>query len=269
MNRRQCLRHLSIATLASLAGCGCRSAPMTGRKQLLLMPEGQEVSMGAEAFHEMVDEEPVSQNARWVSMVERVGHRIAEQSDRPDFEWEFKVIASPTQNAFCLPGGKVAVYEGILPVCQDEAGLAVVMSHEVAHALARHGGERMSQNFAVDQTKQAMSFITRNQEETRREMILKAYGVGTEYGVLLPYSRKQESEADHIGLMLMSQAGYDPQAAPSFWRRFSDLAGEKSPEFLSTHPSDARRSSELEMLLPEAVEFYSAAPQQHGLGEQV
>ena len=269
MNRRQCLRQLSLASLATLLGCGCHSAPTTGRKQLLLMPEGQEVSLGADAFHQMLEDEPASQNTHWVELVERVGHRIAAQSDRPDYEWEFKVVSSPTQNAFCLPGGKVAIYEGILPVCQDEAGLAVVMSHEVAHALARHGGERMSQSFAVDQTKQAISFMTRNQEETRRKMIMKAYGVGTEYGVLLPYNRKQESEADHIGIMLMSQAGYDPQAAPAFWQRFSKLGAEKPPEFLSTHPSDSRRSSDLDLLLPEAMELYAKAEEQHGSGVKV
>lgn len=269
MDRRQCLQYLGAASLASFASCGCHSAPMTGRKQLLFMPETQEVNLGAEAYQEVLEEEPKSSDVRLTQMVERVGSRIAEQSDRSDFAWEFSVIASPNQNAFCLPGGKVAIYEGIMPICQDEAGLAVVMSHEVAHALARHGGERMSQSFAVDQTKQAVNFITRKQDQTKRDLLMKAYGVGTQYGVLLPYSRKQESEADHIGMMLMAQAGYDPNAAPPFWDRFSKVGGEKPPEFMSTHPADERRAQALTALLPEAVEQYTSAGQKYGTGEVI
>lgn len=267
MDRRQCLKQLSLASAIGI--CGCRSAPMTGRKQLVLMPESQEASLGATAFDEVISQEPASQNQRAIELVNRVGKRIADQSQRSDFAWEFRVIASPTQNAFCLPGGKVAVYEGILPVCQDEAGLAVVMSHEVAHALARHGGERMSQSFAVDQAKSALNFVLRKEDETKREALLQAYGVATEYGVLLPYSRKQESEADHIGVMLMAQAGYDPNAAPPFWRRFASQGeGSKPPEFLSTHPSDSRRASDLEQLLPEAIDRYASASTQWGMGER-
>ena len=242
---------------------------MTGRKQLLLMPEDQELSLGAEAYQQVLTEEAPSSNSRYIEMVNRVGQRIAAQAQRNDFDWQFTVIASPTQNAFCLPGGKVAVYEGILPVCQNEAGLAVVMSHEVAHALARHGGERMSQSFAVDQTKTAINFVMRKESESKRELLMQAYGLSTEYGVLLPYSRKQESEADHIGLMLMASAGYDPQQAPGFWRRFAATGGEKPPEFLSTHPADERRARDLEGLIPDAMDRYSASSQQFGAGENL
>jgi predicted Zn-dependent protease len=255
---------LAITGLAT----GCRSAPVTGRRQMLLMPETQEVSMGLTSYQDIVGKEPVSTNAAYIETVERVGQRIAAVADKPDYQWEFRVIASDVQNAFCLPGGKVAIYEGILPICENEAGLAVVMSHEVAHALARHGGERMSQSLAVDGVKQAVSYATQKQDETRREILLKAYGVASEYGVILPYSRKHESEADHIGLMLMAKAGYDPSEAPRFWQRFAVAQqGNKPLEFLSTHPSDARRAGDLESLLPEAMKLYVTAPSRFGLGE--
>lgn len=235
---------------------------------MLLLPETQEVSLGLTSYQEIVAKEPASTNQAYIDMVERVGRRIAAVADKPEYQWEFRVISSDVQNAFCLPGGKVAVYEGILPVCENEAGLAVVMSHEVAHALARHGGERMSQSLAVDGMKQAVSYATQKQDETRREILLKAYGVASEFGVILPYSRKHESEADHIGLMLMAKAGYDPSEAPRFWQRFAMAQdGNKPLEFLSTHPSDARRSSNLETLLPEAMKLYVTAPTRHGLGE--
>jgi predicted Zn-dependent protease len=262
-------RFALLLTLAlACMTAGCRSAPVTGRRQMLLMPETQEVSMGLTSYQDLVAKEPASTNRAYIEMVERVGQRIASVADKPDYHWEFRVIASDVQNAFCLPGGKVAVYEGILPICENEAGLAVVMSHEVAHALARHGGERMSQSLAVDGVKQAVSYATQKQDETRREILLKAYGVASEYGVLLPYSRKHELEADHIGLMLMAKAGYDPSEAPRFWQRFATAQqGQKPLEFLSTHPSDAQRASDLESLLPEAMKLYVSAPTRFGLGE--
>jgi predicted Zn-dependent protease len=203
-------------------------------------------------------------------MVNRVGHRIARVANRPDYQWEFRVIASPEQNAFALPGGKVAVYEGILPICANEAGVAVVMSHEVAHALARHGGERMSHSVVVNGVQSTLGYLMRNREELQRERVLRAYGVASKYGVVLPYSRKHELEADHMGIMLMAQAGYDPREAPRFWERFAaSHRGEGAPEFLSTHPADERRARELENLLADAVSQYELAPEQFGLGEPI
>lgn len=270
------MRHLvtvlfGLLLLSALSlGTGCRSAPLTGRKQMLLMPESQEVSMGLSAFNDVTEKEPPSQNSQYNELVQRVGQRIAAVAGRDDYQWEFKVIASDQQNAFCLPGGKVAVYEGIIPVCATEAGLAVVMSHEIAHALARHGGERMSQNMAVDGVKQAVSYVMQNQEQTRKDIVMQAYGVGSQYGVLLPYSRKHESEADHIGLMLLAKAGYDPREAPRFWQRFGQAkGGEQQSEFFSTHPSDARRAADLANLVPEALKIYAEAPEQFGLGANI
>lgn len=249
---------------------GCRSAPMTGRKQFMLMTEDKEVALGATAFQETVAKEPLSKNQAQVDMVQRVGQRIAAVSGRTDYQWEFKLIASPQQNAFCLPGGKVAVHEGILPICESESGLAVVMSHEIAHAIARHGGERISQSYAVEAAKQAMAYATQSQDAQRKEMIMKAYGAASQYGVILPYSRKHESEADHIGLMLMAKAGYDPADAPRFWQRFGAAKSSGAPmEFFSTHPSDATRSADLLALLPDAQRLYEASPQKYGRGEMI
>jgi len=259
-----------VVLLSTVVALGCRSAPVTGRKQMLLMPEDSEKTMGASAYQEVVAKEPPSQNRQYVDLVNRVGQRIAAVAGKPEYQWEFRVIASPQQNAFCLPGGKVAVYEGIIPICQNEAGLAVVMSHEIAHALARHGGERMSQGYAVDAAKQAVSYVTQTQEQAKREAVLKAYGLASQYGVVLPYSRKHESEADHIGLMLLAKAGYDPAEAPKFWQRFGSAnEGAKPMEFMSTHPSDDHRAEELTKLLPEALKLYAEAPVKYGLGEVI
>lgn len=249
---------------------GCKSAPLTGRKQLMLIPEQNEISMGRQAFADALSDEGGTADSKYQSLVERVGMRLANASERSDYEWETRVVASQEQNAYCLPGGKIVVYEGILPVCENEAGLAVVMSHEVAHVLARHGGERMSQQSAVNGAKTMVSYAMRNKEQVSRDLWLQAYGMATTYGVVLPYSRKHESEADHIGLMLMAKAGYDPAEAPKFWTRFGGLSqGDKPIEFLSTHPADARRASDLEKLLPDALGTYRQASQPIGKGELI
>jgi len=268
-----------MLTLTLLGACllawGCRTVPVSGRKAMVIVkPESSELALGMQAYQEILKEEPVSTNAQYAAMVRRVGERIAAVAGREDFQWEFNVLQSEDQNAFCLPGGKVAVYEGILPVCESEAGLAVVMSHEIAHALARHGGERMQQK-TIQQVgntgiELAGHWLYEEKFDRRREIILTAYGVGSEYLGILPYSRRHESEADQIGLMLMAEAGYDPSEAPRFWERFAATkAGSEQPEWLSTHPSDARRASDLRERLPEALEIYSRSAQQHGLGDRI
>ncbi len=251
---------LVLVMLAAVFAAGCRSTPVAGRRQLMLIPEDQEVAMGHQAYHELLETEPRSTNQQYIEMVNRVGQRIAQAANRPDYQWEFNVIASPQQNAFALPGGKVAVYEGIMPICQDETGLAVVLSHEVAHVLARHGGERMSHDYVVDQFGNAVSYVMRNQEERRRQVAHEAFGITSKYGVLLPYSRKHESEADEIGLRLMAQAGYDPRQAARFWQRFGAASGPQSvPEWASTHPSHDTRASDLDAMVAEVVPIYEAA----------
>lgn len=268
ISRRRVLQQFTAWSLGTAVCAGCRSVPMTNRKQVLLMPESQEIALGVTAYQEVTAQEPPSTDRRASDMVARVGQRIAAAAQRADYAWEFRLLASDQQNAFCLPGGKVAVYEGILPVCANEAGLAVVMSHEVAHALARHGGERMTQNMAVDGVRQAVQYVTRSQDERKRELVLQAYGVASKYGVILPYSRKHESEADHMGILLMAQAGYDPAEAPRFWTRFGAVNGGGQPaEFLSTHPADERRARDLQGWLPDAAQQYTGAAAQYGLGE--
>ncbi len=235
----------------------------------MLMPEGQEMALGLQAYNEIFEEESESQNLPLTQLVKRVGQGIAKIAERPDFDWEFRLIDSPQQNAFCLPGGKVAVYSGILPVCENEAGLAVVMAHEVAHALARHGGERMSQTMIQSGAQDIIGRIAQAQVPDKADRLMQAYGVVSEYGVMLPYNRKQESEADHIGVMLMAQAGYDPNEAPDFWKRFGAMGGDKPSEFMSTHPSDQRRAADLLALMGEAEQHYSSAPQKFGRGQTI
>lgn len=261
-------RFANSIILAALVASGCSSAPLTGRRQLVIIPESQEILLGAQAYEQSLVDEPMSEDGRLIEMVNRVGRRIAAVADKPDYDWEFRVIAKDVMNAFALPGGKVAVYEGIIPVCQDEAGLAVVISHEVAHALARHGAERMSQESIATGVGGIIDGIGQKQTDpVTAERISRAYGAASKFGVLLPYSRKHESEADAIGLILMAKAGYDPSAAPEFWERFSHLSGAQPPEWLSTHPADARRAADLRAMLPEAMNYYRAAPQQIGLGD--
>lgn len=251
-------------------GSGCGTAPVTGRRQLLIVPETQEISMGVAAYEELLANEPLSQDQRTTELVNRVGQRISQVAGRPDYQWEFRVIAKDSQNAFALPGGKVAIYEGILPVCANEAGLAVVISHEIAHALARHGGERTSQTAFAKGFEVILNRSVQNQEGYNQRLIMGAYGAASQYGVLLPFSRKHELEADSIGLSLMAKAGYDPREAPRFWDRFSALKqGDQSLEFLSTHPDDERRRNQLQQQLEAVLGDYQAAPVRHGLGEEI
>lgn len=268
----------SLACVAAASGLlllcvqGCQSAPLTQRRQLIMTSEEKESALGLTAYQEVLQKEKLTANQRYVDMVRRVGKRIAAVAGRPDFQWEFNVIESDTQNAFCLPGGKVAVYTGMLPVCESEAGLAVVMSHEVAHAIARHGGERMAHQTVQNLGKNAVGYVMQNQEEQKQKIVLTAYGAVSEYGAILPYSREHELEADHIGIMLMAKAGYDPSEAPVFWERFSAAKGSGGAapmEFLSTHPSDARRAAALRELLPEALQHYEQSAEKYGLGEQI
>ena len=269
-SRRLGVAIVVAAVMALVTWSGCRTTPFTGRKQLLLMPEKQEIALGVAAYQEVIAKEPASTNPHYIQLVNRVGDRIARVAGRPDYQWEFRVIASKTQNAFALPGGKVAIYEGILPVCVNEAGLAVVISHEIAHVLARHGGERMTQSAVTSGVSQAIDIATQDEDERDRKLLLSVYGAASQYGFVLPYSRKHETEADYIGLMLMAKAGYDPNAAPEFWEQFAaQKTGGQPPEFLSTHPADDRRAGDLRSRLPEAMTHYNNSPVKHGRGETI
>ncbi len=267
--RRHILVPMCLALLfpSLMAASGCARVPETGRRRVLLISSSQEQALGAQAFEEILAEEKISDDAAMTAMLERVGRRIAAQANQPDFEWEFKLIESPQVNAFCLPGGKIAFYTGILPIAANEAGVAVVMGHEVAHAVARHGGERLSQRLSMDLVEQLLAVGLRDSSPAVRDGALQAFGVGAAVGVVLPYSRRHEMEADHIGLLYTARAGYDPREAIPFWERMAGGAGTRPPEFLSTHPGVERRIEQLRELMPEAMEAYEAAPTQYGLGE--
>lgn len=244
--------------------CSCRSVPISSRRQLLLSSESQEMALGASAYSEYKAEFPVSKNKTYVDALNRVGQAIQQVAEKPDYQWEFVVLESDTANAFCLPGGKVAVYSGLFQFVENDAELATVVSHEVAHAIARHGGERMS--WAAMQQMGQLGIKSAGGGELA-ELV---YGFGTQLGVMLPFSRKHENEADAIGLMLMAKAGYHPQAAVSFWKKFG---GDKNPSIIeqwtSTHPGGQERITRLGALQAEAMLIYQQIPNQKGLGQKI
>jgi len=246
---------------------GCATVEGTGRKQFMIVSEGQEQQLGAQAYQEVLAKEKISTDARMTAVVRRVGERIAAVANRPDFEWEFNLIESDQVNAFCLPGGKIAVYTGILPIMANEAGMAVVLGHEVAHAIARHGGERMSQKLGVTLALEIAARGMGDSSPERKRLTMAALGAGASVGVLLPFSREHELEADHLGLIYAAKAGYDPREAVRLWERMEAAGKNKPPEFLSTHPKEKHRIEDLEALMPEAMKDYEAAPAEYGLGE--
>jgi predicted Zn-dependent protease len=259
---------LALCGIALLAG-GCESAPVTGRSQMMLVSESQEREMGLQAYHQVLAKEPLSRDTQANALVEKVGRRIAAAAERPPenmwqpprYRWEFKTVDRNIPNAFCMPGGKVAVYTGLLPITQTEAGLAVVISHEVAHALARHGAERMSNQTAVSVGVAALgvgaAVAGGPNMRSYAPITIAALGAGASVGYLLPMSRTQESEADHIGLVLMALAGYDPREAIGLWQRMAAAnAGKKGgSEWLSTHPSDQTRLNDIRAWVPEAMKY--------------
>ncbi|HYE32979.1 MAG TPA: M48 family metallopeptidase [Methylomirabilota bacterium] len=251
-----------IAALAVLVGCA--TAPITGRRQLSLVSASQEMQLGLSSFEQLKKQTPVSRDPAINALVQRVGQKIAAAAgnDLPNAQWEFVVFESKEANAFCLPGGKVGIFTGILPITQDEAGLATVMGHEVAHATARHGAERMSQALAAETGGQLLGVGLSGADPRLAALAPVVYGLGTQVGVLLPYSRKFESEADRIGLTYMARAGYNPEEAINFWQRFSQYTSAKAsstPKFLRTHPVDADRIRGIQQWLPEAKAAYRPA----------
>lgn len=252
-------RLFSVALVVSVV-VACQTAPITGRKQLMTVSPEQEMQLGVQAYADVVKKSKIASAPDVRDQVIRVGRRIAAAAERPDFQWEFTVIEDKQANAFCLPGGKIAVYTGILPITRDDAGLAAVLGHEVAHATARHGAERMSQAQAtgllLGVTGVGLGAWTG--DPALAQQITQLLGLGATVGVILPWGRTQESEADHLGLIYMAKAGYPPRAARDLWVRMADAARGRSqpPEFLSTHPSHETRIRDIEMLLPEAMKHY-------------
>ena len=243
--------------LCLLCLTGCATAPVTGRTQLLIVSESDEIALGLKSYQDVLSKAKLSKDPQINVQVKRVGTRIAKVANRPDYAWEFTVIDdSKTANAFALPGGKVAVYTGLLPYTKDDNGLAFVLAHEVGHAIARHGGERMSEQLFIQLGQQGLNLAIANKSAAAVEAINLGYGLGTQLGVTLPFSRAQELEADHIGLILMAKAGYDPREAPKFFERMMAGQSKKNLEFLSTHPADERRIRELKSLIPQALPYY-------------
>ena len=255
---RTSLRFVVAAALLLTIASGCSTVPITGRRSFNLVPDSQAQSLGADAYRQVLNAAKLVRSGPDYDRVVRVGRRLAAVSDEPNLTWEFNLIDDPkTVNAFCLPGGKVAVYTGILPVAQDDAGLAFVMGHEIGHAVARHGSERMTNQLALSVGQVGLAELLGRKDATTRQLVLSAFGAGAAVGVMLPFGRAQESEADRIGLHYMARAGYDPHEAPRFWERMEALSGgSQPPTFLSTHPSDATRVRDLEKLIPEAMREY-------------
>ncbi len=265
------MRGMLAAALLLLAGCA--TVPGTGRSQFRFTSLGMELSLGSEAYASELQGAKLVASGPQAEMVQRIGQRIAEAAQQlyPDpaaeFEWEIVLVDDPkTVNAWCLPGGKMAVYTGLLPVTGDEESLAVVVGHEVAHAVARHGGERMSQELTFQLGLGVAAASMEDMEPDEQNAVMGALiGVGT-YGLLYPFSRTQENEADELGLYMSAWAGYDPRVAVGLWQRMAKLGGDKPPELLSTHPSDATRIAHMQELMPEAVRLYEEGQRQRSGG---
>lgn len=246
----------------------CQTVPITGRQQLSLIPSEDILSMSVQSYREYLSEHTIIRDNEDARMVQRVGLRIQHAVEQyfsehnmrnqlQGYQWEFNLIDDKDINAWCMPGGKVAVYTGILPIAQDETGLAVVMGHEISHAVAKHGDERMSQGLITQMGGMLLSEALSQKPKETANLFMGAYGIGTQVGILLPYSRVQETEADRLGLIFMAMAGYDPHEAVEFWKRMAKAKqGTSPPEFLSTHPADATRIRNIEQLIPEAMTYY-------------
>ncbi len=259
----------SIIPLLTLIVAACTTVPITGRHQLNLVPRNQLMAMSFQSYQNFLKKHRISHDPVKAAMVRRVGENIKRAVEDylrrrnmahiiTGYHWEFNLVEDKAMNAWCMPGGKVVVYTGLLPVARDDNGLAVVLGHEIAHAIANHGAERMSQALAVQLGGMALSSALEQDGDSTRRLFMAAYGLGAQIGLLLPYSRIQEEEADHLGLIFMAMAGYDPREALGFWERMMALDSDKGapPEFLSTHPSDSSRIARIKALLPEAMGYY-------------
>jgi len=254
--------------LIFLMAAACSTVPITGRQQLSLVSNSSLIPMSLQEYDTFLKEHKLSDNTKDTRMVKEVGGRIQQAVERyfsekgmsqllKGYQWEFNLVEGEEVNAWCMPGGKVVVYTGLLPVARNEEGLAVVMGHEIAHAVANHGAERMSQALLAQMGGVALAVAVKDQPAETRQLYMAAFGLGATVGVMLPYSRLHESEADHLGLIFMAIAGFDPRGAVDFWERMArENKGKAPPEFLSTHPSDQRRIDDIRSMLPEALSYY-------------
>ena len=261
------MKYFPILFIAmSLLFSSCGSVPVTGRKQLNLVSNQEVLTLSLQQYQQFIKSAPISTDKKNTALVQKVGRNIANAvetylknngyaDELSSYAWEFNLVKSSDVNAFCMPGGKIVVYEGILPYTQDETGLAVVLGHEVAHAVAKHANERMSQQMMTEYGTAAIGTALGGTSAGVQQAAAAAIGLGSQYGILLPYSRKQELEADKLGLIFMAMEGYNPSQAAAFWTRMSQQ-GSSTPEFMSTHPSDNTRIQQIEKDLPEAMKYY-------------
>lgn len=268
MTRIYISRLTGVYLLLIIFLAACSTVPVTGRQQLDLVPDDQIMAMSADQYQKFMAENEVVTGTREARMVKQVGERIskavesylAEQNKSKlveGYNWKFNLVKDSSVNAWAMPGGRVAVYTGILPVAENENGLATVMGHEIAHAVAQHGNERMSHALLAQLGGAALSVALSENPSQTSNLFMAAYGIGTQVGILLPYSRLQESEADHLGLIFMAMAGYDPRKSIDFWKRMAaQNKGGKPPEFLSTHPAHETRIEQINKNLPEAMKYY-------------
>ena len=258
------IRNLIIPVIFLSIFIACTTAPITGRSQLILISEIQEIKLGITAYNQVLQESKLSKNKTYVDSVKRVGDRIASYTGK-NYNWQFNVIESDQINAWCLPGGKIAFYEGILDIMDNEAQVAAVMAHEIAHATARHGGERISLGILAQVGAVAIQIALRDKDPAIQYAVFQAYAPTVLIGVILPYSRNQEHEADEIGLVYMSKAGYNPEEALIFWEKmYEENKGKpRPPEWLSTHPTTPKRIAEIKEMLPEMIEIYLASEEKN------
>ncbi len=263
------MRFLALfLVLTGLFLTSCATVPITGRSQLNIMPNATMLAMSFTEYDKFLQEHKLSNNVAQSRMVKKVGHNIEMAVEKyfkshglnaelKNYAWEFNLVENKAINAWCMPGGKVVVYTGIMDIAQDANGLAVVMGHEIAHAIAKHGSERMSQTLMLQLGGAALDAASQSQSPQNRALMLGAYGIGTQVGIMLPFSRSHESEADFLGLVFMTMAGYDPHEAVNFWQRMAAKnAGQKPPEFLSTHPADATRIRRIKAAIPQIIGEY-------------
>lgn len=264
-------KQLFTLLIGSALLAGCSSVPITGRKQVLLVSDQEVLSSSLAQYKDFIQKAPISSKATESAMVTRVGKRIAAATEQyllnhglsnevSNFRWEFHLVKSNDVNAFCMPGGKIVVYEGLMKLVSNDDELAVVLGHEVAHAVAKHSNERISQQMLAQYGAQVLGGVLADKSAAVQQVAGQVYGLGAQYGVMLPFSRKHESEADKMGLVLMSIAGYNPDYAVSFWKKMSQSGGQKVPEFMSTHPSDQTRIAAIEKELPTIKQQYYKEP---------
>jgi predicted Zn-dependent protease len=257
---------ISLLVLAILLS-SCSSVLLTGRKQLLLVSDAEVLTSSFQSYKQFIDSVPASKDKVNTALVKKVGKSMSTvvenylksnglEAEIANFAWEFNLVKDTSVNAFCMPGGKVVVFEGILPITKNETGLAVVMGHEIAHAIAKHSNERMSQQMLLQYGASITDVLLVDKPAATRNTINTIYGIGAQYGVMLPYSRKHEYEADRLGLIFLAMAGYNPNESISFWERMAAKGSNAPLEFMSTHPSDANRIAKLKELLPEAMQYY-------------